>query len=492
MDQDELFQTLIATAVDGIMVIDETGTVQVYNGACEKLFLYPPEEVLNKNITMLMPSPYREEHDSYLARYRSTGERRIIGIGREVEGRRKDGTTFPMYLSVGEGSLSGKRIFVGIVHDLTAAMDEAERREGIRRQMSLIVESSHDAIVSMTLNGIVTSWNSAAERMYGYTAEEMIGRSIMRVIPGESQAEEAAILERVQQGRATDHYETKRIAKDGTEIEVSLSVSPLRDGPGNIVGASKIARDIGAAKRAEARIIELQAELMHMTRLTSMGQLSSALAHELNQPLTATLNYLNAARRGIDKGTGNLPDLLEKASRQVERAGQIIRRLRDFVEKRETSRSIEDVNALTKDAIVLGLVGTAHLGVKLNTRLEANPPHVLVDRVQVQQVLINLMRNAVEAMQDSRVRNLDIATESSDDAFATVSVVDTGTGVPPEIAEKLFQPFISGKSSGMGVGLAISRSIIEAHGGRLWMSPNEGGGTAFRFTLPLQSKDEGP
>ena len=489
MDQDELFQALIATAVDGIMVIDETGTVQVYNGACERLFLYSKGEVLGRNITMLMPSPYREEHDGYLARYRVTGERRIIGIGRNVEGRRKDGSTFPMYLSVGEGSLGGKRIFVGIVHDLSAELEEAERREGIRRHMSLIVESSQDAIVSMTLDGIVTSWNGAAERMYGYPADEMIGQSLQRVIPADRRMEEAAILEQVRVGKTVEHYETKRLTRDGGEIDVSLSISPLRDGAGDVVGASKIARDVGAAKRAEARIIELQAELMHMTRLTSMGQLSSALAHELNQPLAATLNYLNAAKRLTVSGGANLTEVIEKAARQVERAGQIIRRLRDFVEKRETARGLEDVNALVKDAIVLGMVGTAPAGVKLDTRLAADPAQVLVDRVQIQQVLINLMRNAVEAMQESRVRRLDIATETRD-GRVTVSVADTGAGVPAEIADKLFEPFVSGKSNGMGVGLAISRSIVEAHGGRLWLTPNPGGGAVFQFTLPFPTKDD--
>jgi two-component system, LuxR family, sensor kinase FixL len=364
MDQDALFQTLIATAVDGIMVIDEMGTVQVYNGACERLFLYSSDDVIGKNVSMLMPAPYRREHDGYLARYKKTGERRIIGIGREVAGRRKDGTTFPMYLSVGEGTYKGKRIFVGVIHDITAA------------------------------------------------------------------------------------------------------------------------------NRAEARIIELQSELVHVTRLTAMGQISSALAHELNQPLTATLNYLNAARRttGSDLSAQAVKtgELLDKATRQIERAGHIIRRLRAFVEKRESARSVENVNTLAKDAIALGLVGTAHIGVTVSTKLEADLPRVLVDRVQIQQVLINLLRNAVEAMQESPTRTLDVATLVSEDKDIVVSVADSGPGVPPEIAEKMFQPFVTSKPGGMGVGLAISRSIVEAHGGRLWMTPNKNGGVAFCFTLPAQ------
>jgi len=358
---ESLFQTLIATAVDGIMVIDERGTVQVYNKACERLFQYRAEEIAGQNVKLLMPAPYRDEHDSYLDRYRHTGQARIIGVGREVQGRRKDGSVFPIYLSVGAGTLAGKPIYVGIVHDIT-------------------------------------------ER-----------------------------------------------------------------------------------KTAEERLRLLQDELSHVARLTEMSQFSAALAHELNQPLTAILNYMNVAKRLLATSDGpqtKAQEALAKAGEQAQRAGQIIRRLRDFVEKRDSKRTVENINSIAEEAIALGLVGTKATDITLRTEFASNSPPVLVDRVQIQQVMVNLLRNASEAMADSPRRELTVTTAGIDASAVEVAVADTGPGIPDEVASRLFKPFVTTKASGMGIGLAISHSIVEAHGGHLRMTPNRGGGTVFRFELP--------
>jgi two-component system, LuxR family, sensor kinase FixL len=357
---DSLFQTLIATAVDGIMVIDERGTVQVYNDACERLFQYRAAEIVGQNVKLLMPSPYRDEHDSHLDRYRHTGQARIIGTGREVQGQRKDGSVFPIYLSVGAGTLGSKRIFVGIVHDIS-------------------------------------------ER-----------------------------------------------------------------------------------KTAEARLQRLQDELNHVARLAEMSQFSAALAHELNQPLAAIVNYMNVAKRLLTvPGTqAKAQEALAKAGEQAERAGQIIRRLRDFVEKRDGKRAVENINAIAEDAIALAMVGTKATDIEVRTEFAPHSPPVLVDRVQIQQVMVNLLRNASEAMADSPKRELTIATAGIDGSAVEVAVADTGPGIPDEVASRLFKPFVTTKPGGMGIGLAISQSIVEAHGGRLRMTPNQGGGTVFRFRLP--------
>ncbi len=363
---DSLFHALVATAVDGIMVIDERGAVQFYNTACENLFGYAPSEVLGRNVKMLMPEPYRREHDSYIERYIATGERHIIGIGREVVGRRKDGTTFPMYLSVGEGKLDGRRIFVGIVHDIS---DRNAR---------------------------------------------------------------------------------------------------------------------------EKRIQELQSELLHVTRMTAMGQMSSALAHELNQPLTAILSYANAAAKmagAPDIPPEELKETLAKLAEQTTRAGDIIRRLRAFVEKREPHSSAEDLNKLVEEAVRLGLVGVRDSGVQVKVQLDPKVTGAVMDRIEIQQVLVNLMRNAVEAMQGMPTRQLTVSTHRDSKDIVSVSVSDTGPGLAPEVAKRLFEPFVTTKAQGMGMGLNICRTIIESHGGRLWADTNPSGGAVFRFRLPASSEE---
>ena len=491
---DSLFRTLTATAVDGIMVIDDRGIVQVYNEACRRLFQYSPEEVLGRNVSMLMPAPYREQHDGYVKHYKETGVARIIGMGREVQGQRKDGTVFPMYLSVGQGSLLGRQVFVGIIHDLTALYRERSAYDQEKANLALIVESSNDAILSETLEGIVTTWNKAAERMFGHKAAEIIGMPITRLFPEHLMHEEQEILSRIRQGQATEHYETERVRKNGQLINVSVTVSPIRDASGLVIGASKTVRDITERKAAEERLKLLSTELSHVARVSEMGQLSAAIAHELNQPLTAVLNYTNVAKRLIAStdpaSAAKAYEAVSKAGEQAVRAGQIIRRLRDFVEKRESTRTIENINSITEDALALGLIGTKSSDITTHLDLASNSPPILVDRVQIQQVLVNLLRNAAEAMADSPRRVLTISTTGVNNTSVEVMVADTGSGISEELADRLFKPFVTTKPGGMGIGLAISRSIIEAHGGHLSQSPNAGGGTVFQFSLPAAQRME--
>lgn len=365
--EDSLFQALLSTAVDGIIVIDSHGIISLYSASAQKLFGYAPEEVLGRNVNMLMPSPYREEHDGYLENYAHTGRKKIIGIGREVVGRRRDGTTFPMYLSVGESVLNGSRIFVGIVHDLTSRTITAQR------------------------------------------------------------------------------------------------------------------------------VQDLQGELLHASRLSAMGQMTAALAHELNQPLSAILNYINAARRTLsninDPAAGRVLDLVDKAVTQTARAGQIIRQLRDFVEKRESSRAPANINLVIEEALLLASISSADPNVKVIIAFEPNLPPVMIDKVQVQQVIVNLARNAIEAMQAVTERKLRLATALEPEGV-TITVSDSGPGLAPEVADRLFHPFVSTKEKGMGIGLSICQSIIEAHGGRISAGQGALGGADFRIVLPLASEAE--
>jgi two-component system sensor kinase FixL len=353
-------KSILDTIPDAMIVINERGVIQSFSTAAERLFGYEAAEVIGQNIKILMPSPYRENHDGYLERYGRTGERRIIGIGRVVVGSHKSGATFPIELAVGEMNSGGQRYFTGFIRDLT------ERQ------------------------------------------------------------------------------------------------------------------------KTEARLQELQSELVHISRLTAMGEMASALAHELNQPLSALTNYLKGSRQLLatrdDKETAMVRTALEKAAEQSMRAGQIIRRLRDFVGHGETEKRVESVQKLVEEANALALVGAKERGIRVNFQFDPTQDLVLVDKVQIQQVLLNLMRNAMEAMEHTERRELLLSTARTGDMLM-VSVADTGSGISPEVAEQLFRPFVTTKSHGMGVGLSISRTIIEAHGGKIWTEANPGGGTIFRFTL---------
>jgi two-component system sensor kinase FixL len=361
-------QSILDTVSDAMIVIDERGVMQSFSAAAERLFGYRAADVLGKNVKLLMPSPYREGHDGYLERYLRTGEKRIIGVGRVVVGERKDGSTFPMELSVGEMRSSNQRFFTGFVRDLT----------------------------------------------------------------------------------------------EGQETE--------------------------------ARLQELQSELVHMSRLTSMGEMASMLAHELNQPLSAIANYLKGSRKLLDSApderSAMIRDAMDKAADQALRAGEIIRRLRDFVARGETERRVESVKRLVEEASALALVGAKDLGIRVRFIFDPTTDLVLADKVQVQQVLLNLIRNAVEAMEGSKIRELVISTRPADDDMLAISVADTGHGIAPEMATQLFQPFVTTKRHGMGVGLSISRTIVEAHGGQIEVTPNPVGGTVFCFTLRALTNEE--
>ncbi|GAA0527792.1 two-component system sensor kinase FixL [Rhizomicrobium palustre] len=481
---DSLFETVVAAAVNGMAALNDQGLVQLFNSAAEAMFQVHREEILGRSLPMLLAPAYRDAYEAAFIQFRATGELSPAVVSREVEGQRKNGTTFPVFLSLGQGQHEGKRILVVVFQDLSALQGERAIHSEERAFLAAIVDSSNDAIVSKTLDGRITSWNRAAQTMFGYTAAEMIGSSITRLFPEDRLSEEADILERIRDGETVEHYETVRLKSDGTPLEVSITISPIRNAFGQVIGASKTVRDISEQKASEARLQTLLSELQHVARLSEMGQVSAALAHELNQPLSAVMNYTNLAKRLITSGApaDKAMEAVTKAGEQALRAGSIIRHLRDFVGKRNSNRTLEDINAVADEALVLGLMGAQSIDIHVNFRPDLPP--VLIDKIQIQQVLVNLLRNASEAMAQSPQRDLTLSTARHDDGAVLVRVYDTGSGVPEAVAQRLFLPFVTTKPSGMGIGLAISRTIIESHGGRLSMSPNPAGGTIFQFTLP--------
>jgi two-component system, LuxR family, sensor kinase FixL len=406
----------------------------------------------------------------------------------ELRHRRRDGEQVVVvsHQSLHRDPAGAPSLVTEVNNDIT----EVRRGHEARQYLASIVESSEDAIVGKTLDGVVTAWNSAAELMFGYRAEEMIGRPIRLLLPPDRMGEETMILDRLRRGERLRHFETIRLRKDGSEVAVSLTVSPILDTSGAIIGASKIVRDISAEKQSQSRIQELQSELAHVARLSTMGQMASAIAHELNQPLTAVGNYVGALGRVLadtNAGPDRARDIVERIRQQTTRAGEVIRRLRDHVAKRRTTRRLEDVNAVVSEAVELGLVGMRHRGVRVTVALDPDVGSAMIDSIQIGQVIINLVRNAVEAMEESATRELTVSTHAQPGAME-IAVADTGPGIAPEIAERLFQPFVTSKAAGLGLGLSICRELVEAHEGQLSVSSVPTGGTRFVIRLPTAAE----
>jgi two-component system sensor kinase FixL len=366
----------------------------------------------------------------------------------------------------------------------TSAPREAKDRF---RLLASIVASSDDAIISKDLDGIITSWNKGAEKLFGYTAEEAVGKPVTILIPPGQHNEEDMILERIRRGDRIEHYETVRQRKDGSSIVVSLTVSPVKNVEGRIVGASKIARDITERKRAEARERALMAELTSMNRAATAGELSASLAHELKQPLTGIVTRASAARHWLAADNLNI-DKVRAALDQIETAGHraadIIRNVCAVFKKDTHERKPVDVNRVIVEVMSLGEIEFKKHQIEVRTELDNRLPSVTGNRVQLQQVILNVVMNAIEAMHSAQPRRLRIQSGLSKPDVVHVSIADTGIGIDPANADEIFKPLFTTKEHGMGMGLSICRSIIENHGGRIWASPGAPNGTVVQFELP--------
>ncbi|MDH3588659.1 MAG: PAS domain S-box protein [Gammaproteobacteria bacterium] len=353
------FAALLDAAVDAILVISDSGRIETFNRAAEALFGYSADEIRGKNVSVLMPEPYRSEHDGYIKRYLETGEKKIIGIGREASARQKNGDFFPIDLSVGEIRHAGERRFVGIIRDIS------ERKEN-------------------------------------------------------------------------------------------------------------------------ARMIRQQQErLEHVMRLGTLGEMAAGIAHEINQPLTAISTYAQAAKRLINSGQlddERLLEILDKTGTQAERAGQVIRRIRNLARKRPAKRERHDIHTVVEEVIHLAEVDTHLHNVSLEQHLPGSLPLAWIDPVQIQQVVLNLIRNAIETSPGAN--HVVVSAYKRNKEEVVIDVSDDGPGIQPDLLSEIFNPFFTTKEQGTGMGLSISRSIVTSHGGRLEARNNETGGATFSVVLP--------
>jgi two-component system, LuxR family, sensor kinase FixL len=410
-------------------------------------------------------------------------------------------TSFPLSASDIVGLSTFTAIGIGMAFFgarlLRARASEAvSTRDLVAREAHLksILETVPDAMIVIDPQGIIQSFSSAAERLFKYAANEVIGENIKILMPQPYRNGHDGYLKRYAETRERHIIGIGRVVvgerKGGATFPMELAVGEMRSS--NKTFYTGFIRDLTERQSTEARLHELQAELVHISRLTAMGEMASTLAHELNQPLSAITNYLKGGVRLLEDRSDDesrmTRDALQKATEQAMRAGNIIRRLRDFVSRGESERRAESLSKLVEEANALALVGIRDVRVRFE--LDPSADQVLADRVQIQQVLINLMRNALEAMGDTERRELTIKSVAIGDGMIEVRVADTGVGISPESAAHLFQPFFTTKVHGMGVGLSICRTIVEAHEGRISMEPNPGGGTVFCFTLRAITKQD--
>ncbi len=354
-----------------------------------------------------------------------------------------------------------------------------------------ILATIPDAMVVIDETGHILSFSAAAEKMFGYAEQEVLGENVAILMPSPDREQHDQYLKNylatgqrkiIGIGRVT----TAR-HRNGNTFPIELAVGEAFIDERRIF--TGFIHDITQRQQAEMRLQDLQAELAHVGRISEVASLATSLAHELNQPLTAIANYSEAARDlfegEIDEEKIKLiREALDETVNEAIRAGQIVARLRQFISRGDTERQMESLSRLIGEANALALVGTREHGIDVQVLLDRSADMVFVDRVHIQQVLINLIRNAIDAMMDSSTRSLVIRTEAGPDDLVTISIEDTGSGISEGVAQQLFQPFISTKQAGMGIGLSICRNIIEAHGGHIWFEPRAGGGTSFRFTVP--------
>lgn len=455
-DSEERLRAILDTAVEGIITIDQHGLIESMNPAAVRIFGYNQAEIVGENVNVLMPSPYREQHDSYIANYLRTGRAKIIGVGREVSGRRKDGTVFPMDLSVSEVNLSGRRLFTGFVRDISERK-EAEKALG---HFAAMVESSDDAIIGKTLDGHISSWNKGAEKIFGYTREEMVGKHISILIPADRADEEPMIIERIRRGEAVEHYETVRRRKDGKLIEVSVTISPIHNTDGKIVGASKVARDITERKRLQKEILEIS------------DREQRRIGQDLHDGLCQQLAGIELMSQVLEQ------NLAAKSKEGAERVGQIAAHIREAINHtRSLARGLSPVT-LESEGLMAALHELAENTTKIfNVRCSfvCDPPVPFNDQVAASQ-LFRIAQEAVSnAIRHGKAKEIVIQLKERHDKIV-VTISDNGTGFPKTIPPR------------KGMGLRIMQSRAGMIGGTLVLDNIPSGGARVSCALSRKSK----
>jgi len=471
---DELrWRSVIESAVDAIIVIDSRGHIEEFNPGAERLFGYRKTDVVGRNISMLMPPPYRDEHDDYLARYLQTGHAKIIGIGREVTGRRADGRTFPLHLSVGEMAVDGERKFTGILHDLSERVKLEQRLRTSEARWRSVVESAVDGIVVIDAHGRIEAFNPAAERLFGYTETEVLGENVNILMPSPYREEHDGYIARYLQTGVRRIIGIGREVigrrKDGSTFPVHLAVGEM-----SLAGEPKftgILHDLSGRVRMEE-------ELREQTSLARLGEMAAVMAHEVKNPLAGIRGAIQVIGSRLPAGSKDAAVAKEVVTR-IDALNDLMKDLLLFARPPQPRPATVDLAQLLSMTVELISADPALKG--LRVRVEGSAPPIQGDPELLKIVFMNLLMNGAQAMQGRGVIRVVVR---SIDGSCRIVIEDAGPGIPPDVRERIFTPFFTTKSRGTGLGLPTAKRFIEAHGGSITVACPPEGGTTVTVHLP--------
>ncbi len=494
---EEKTRLIVDSALDAVVTMDAEGIIRSWNDQAAVIFGWQQAEAIGQRMSeLIIPEELRGPHDRGLRHFFASGEGPLLRRPFETTAVRRNGDQFPVELQVMPLRLGEEWFFSGFIRDITDAKLAQQRLRQSEFNLRQMTETIPEMLWSATPEGLIDYCNTRVLNYSGRSTEDIMGEGWANLVHPDDVDRAARIWTSCLATGEPYQVEVRVLhAADHTYRWCITSALPLLDEDSRILKWFGTVVDMHDWKQSQEELRKTQAELAHVTRVMTMGQFTASIAHEVNQPLSGILMNAGTCLRMLDSDPPNIDGARETARRTIRdghRASDVIARLRDLFKKNETAEESVDLNSATREVIALSLSDLQSNGVLVHQDLAENLPAVKGDRIQIQQVILNLLRNALDAMRDvdDRPRQLVIKTESDESKNVQLTVQDTGTGFAPNIANRLFESFYTTKADGMGIGLSISRSIIEAHRGRLWASPNDGPGSSFAFSIPYGS--DGP